>query len=44
MRTQAVGISRDLEHEPEVVLDAAAEEEQRGRRDVGFVFDVVPGV
>jgi hypothetical protein len=44
MRTQALGIARDLEHELKIVLDAAAKEEQRRRRDVGFVFDVEPGV
>jgi hypothetical protein len=42
MRAQAFGITGDLDHELEIVLDAAAVEEKGGRGDLSLVFDVEP--
>ena len=44
MRTQTLRPAGDLDHEAEIVIDPILIEQERGRGDAVFVFDVIPGV
>ena len=44
MRTQTLRSAGDLDHEAEIVIDPILIEQERGRGDAVFVFDVIPGV